>query len=77
MPGKAPDVTAERDPEQPPLSYPSFPCARCPHYLPFPRWVPDKGEVNSGRSEALGARPGGSLHSPGDLRGSGFFPAKP
>lgn len=27
LPGKAPDVTAERDPKQPPLSYPSFPCA--------------------------------------------------
>lgn len=36
LPGKAPDVTAERDPKQPPLSYPSFPCARCPHLLPFP-----------------------------------------
>lgn len=36
LPGKAPDVTAKRDPEQPPLSHPSFPCAHCPHTLPLP-----------------------------------------
>lgn len=34
--GKAPDVTAKRDPEQPPISHPSFPCARSPYTLPLP-----------------------------------------
>jgi hypothetical protein len=35
---------------------------------PFPSpWVPDWGEVNSGRSEAYRSRPGESLHSPGVL----------
>lgn len=36
MLGKAPDVTAKCDPEQPPLSCPSFACARSPYTLALP-----------------------------------------